>query len=263
MAQTPITNQSTGKVYPGKFIWHDLLTSEPAKAGQFYEALFGWDIEYHPNYSLVRNGDKLIAGIVKAQSAEQQARGGLWLPTASVADVDATAKLVTAHGGKILKGPLDMGQRGRAMLIRDSQQADLLILSTAGGDPVDAEPAIGDWLWDELWSKDPDGIEPFYAAVFGYDQVLANDSYSVLLRDKQWRAGIRLVRDEIEHLLWVPVIRVADTQATTQRVAELGGSVKVASGEVPGNPDIALIADTTGALLLIQRWPSATVLEEL
>ncbi|OUS10115.1 hypothetical protein A9Q89_11705, partial [Gammaproteobacteria bacterium 53_120_T64] len=104
MAQTPITNQGSGKVYPGKFIWHDLLTPEPTKAGQFYEALFGWDIEYHPNYSLVRNGDKLIAGIVKAQSAEQQARGGLWLPTASVADVDATAKLVTAHGGKILKG---------------------------------------------------------------------------------------------------------------------------------------------------------------
>jgi len=263
MAQTPITDQPSGEVLPGKFIWHDLLTPEPKKAGQFYQALFGWNIEYHPDYTLMRNGDKLIAGIVKAESSDHQAKGGLWIPTVSVADVDATASLVTANGGKILKGPLDMGKRGRALLIRDSQNADLLVLSATGGAPVDVDPAINDWLWDELWSKDPDAIESFYAAVLGYDQVLDSDNYSVLLRDEQWRAGIRRVRDEIDHLLWVPVVRVADTRATTKRVTELGGTVKVAAGEVPGNPDIALIADTTGALLLIQRWPSPTVQEGL
>jgi len=263
MAQTPITNKPSGEILPGKFIWHDLLTPEPEKAGQFYQALFGWQIEYHPDYTLVRNGDKLIAGIVKAESSAQQAKGGLWLPTVSVADVDATAKRVTANGGKLLKGPLDMGERGRAVLIRDAQNADLLLLSAKGGAPADAEPAIGDWLWDELWSKDPDAIEAFYAAVLGYDQVLDNDNYNILLRDKQWRAGIRRVRDEIDHLLWVPVVRVADTRATTKRVTELGGTVKVAAGEVPGNPDIALITDTTGALLLIQRWPSPALQEEL
>lgn len=263
MAQTPITDKPSGEVLPGKFIWHDLMTPEPEKAGQFYQALFGWNIEYHPDYTLVRNGDKLIAGIVKAESSNQQAKGGLWIPTISVVDVDATASLVTANGGKILKGPLDMGKRGRALLIRDSQQADLLVLSAAGGAPADDDTAIGDWLWDELWSKDPAAIESFYAAVFGYDQVLDSDNYSVLLRDEQWRAGIRRVRDEIEHLLWVPVVRVADTLATSKRVTELGGIVKVAAGEVPGNPDIALIADTTGTLLLIQRWPSPTIQEGL
>lgn len=263
MAQTPITDKPSGEVYPGKFIWHDLLTPEPEKAGQFYQALFGWEIEYHPDYTLVRNGDKLIAGIVKAESSEQQAKGGLWIPTVSVADVDATASLVTANGGKILKGPLDMGMRGRALLIRDSQNADLLLLNAAGGAPADVDPAIGDWLWDELWSKDPDATESFYAAVLGYDQVLDTDNYSILMRDGQWRGGIRRVRDEVDHLLWVPVVRVADTRATTKRVTELGGNVKVEAGEVPGNPDIALITDTTGTLLLIQRWPSSTLQEGL
>jgi len=59
------------------------------------------------------------------------------------------------------------------------------------------------------------------------------------------------------------VVRVADTRATTKRVTELGGTVRVEAGEVPGNPDIALIADTSGALLLIQRWPSPTIQEGL
>jgi len=263
MAQTPITAQPSGEVLPGKFIWHDLLTPDPEKAGQFYQALFGWHIEHHPDYTLVRNGDKLIAGIVKAESSNQQAKGGLWLPTVSVADVDATASLVTANGGKILKGPLDMSKRGRALLIRDAQNADLLVIAAKGGAPADVDAAIGDWLWDELWSKDPAAIESFYAAVLGYDQVLDGDNYSVLLRDEQWRAGIRRVRDEIEHLLWVPVVRVADTLATTQRVTELGGTVKVNAGEVPGNPHIALIADPVGTLLLIQRWSPAIAKEEI
>ena len=262
MAETPITEQPSGEVYPGKFIWHDLLTHEPKKAGQFYQDLFGWTIEYQSHYSLIRNGGKLIAGIVETGSSEK-AKGGLWLPTVSVADIDATASAVTANGGEILNGPIDMGQRGHALLIRDPQQSDLVVLSAEGGDPTDADPAIGDWLWDELWSKDPEAIEPFYATVLGYDQVLASDDYSVFLHDDKWRAGIRHVRDNTRHLLWVPVVRVADTAATAKRASELGGTVHVKAGEVPGNPDIALIADTVGTLLLIQRWPTQAVKKEL
>jgi len=262
MAETPITEQPSGEVYPGKFIWHDLLTHEPKKAGQFYQDLFGWTIEYQPHYSLIRNDGKLIAGIVKTGLTDEKAKGGLWLPTVSVADIDATASAVTANGGKILNGPIDMGQRGHALLIRDPQQSDLVVLSAEGGDPADADPAIGDWLWDELWSKDPEAIEPFYAAVFGYDQVLASDDYSVFLHDDKWRAGIRHVRDNTRNLLWVPVVRVADTAATEKRASELGGTVHVKAGEVPGNPDIALIADTVGTLLLIQRWPTQAVKKE-
>jgi len=268
MAETPIIEQPSGEVYPGKFIWHDLLTHEPKKAGQFYQDLFGWTIEYQPHYALIRNGGKLIAGIVttgvvKADATDETVKGGLWLPTVSVADIDATASAVTANGGKILNGPIDMGQRGHALLIRDPQQSDLVVLSAKGGDPVDADPAIGDWLWDELWSKNPESLEPFYAAVFGYDQVLSSDDYSVFLHDDEWRAGIRHVKDNTRHLLWVPVVRVADTAATTKRASELGGTVQVEAGEVPGNPDIALIADTVGTLLLVQRWPTQAVKKEL
>ena len=263
IAQTPISHQPSGEVYPGKFIWHDLLTPEPQKAGQFYQALFGWSIEYHPDYAVVSNGDKLIAGIIKSEPSTKPNKGGLWIPTASVADVDASASTVESHGGKILKGPVDMGQRGRAALIRDPQGADLLLLSAKGGDPADSEAAMGDWLWDEIWTQDPDTIEAFYATVLGYDQVLETDDYSVLMRDEKWRAGIRRVKDKIKHLLWVPVVRVADAEATAGRVEALGGVVWVAPGEVPDNPNIALIADPVGALLLIQRWSPAIAKEAL
>jgi predicted enzyme related to lactoylglutathione lyase len=255
MAQVPITESPSGKTYPGKFIWHDLLTPDPLSAGKFYEELFGWQIDYQGKYAVVRNGGKLIAGILQVEPADGRARDGVWIPSVSVADVDAAADLVKANGGMILKGPVDMDRRGRAVLISDPQRADLVLLSAKGGDPADAEAAIGDWLWDEIWTDDPDNIEDFYRSVLGYDEVAYGDDYDVFMHKGEWRAGVRLVRDAKEHMLWVPVVRVADPEATAQRVSELGGVVWVAPDEAPSNGDTALIGDTTGALLLIQRWP--------
>ena len=255
MAQVPITENPTGRTWPGRFIWHDLLTPDPLAAGKFYEELFGWQIDYQGKYAVVRNGGKLIAGILQVEPTAGSTPDGVWLPTVSVADVDAAASRVTANGGRVLKGPIDMKQRGRAVLISDPQRADLVLLKAKGGDPADTEAAIGDWLWDELWSDDPDNIEAFYQAVLGYDEMAWGDDYDVFLYQGEWRAGLRHVRDAKQHMLWVPVVRVADPVASAERVGELGGVVWVAPDEAPSNGDIALIGDPTGALLLIQRWP--------
>jgi predicted enzyme related to lactoylglutathione lyase len=255
MAQVPITENPSGKTYPGKFVWHDLLTPDPLAAGKFYEKLFGWQIDYEGDYAVVRNNGKLIAGILRLKPTDGRAVQGVWMPTVSVADVDAAVDRVKANGGMLLKGPADMDKRGRAALISDPQRADLVLLNAKGGDPADTEAAIGDWLWDELWSDDPDGIEAFYEAVFGYDEIDLGEGYDIFLHKGEWRAGLRYVQDKHELMLWVPVIRVADPAATAQRVTELGGVVWVAPDEAPSNGDTALIGDTTGALLLIQRWP--------
>jgi len=255
MVQIPITENPSGKTYPGKFIWHDLLTPDSLSAGKFYEKLFGWQIDYKGQYAVVRNRGKLIAGILQIEPADGRARNGVWIPSVSVADVDAAVSLVKANGGKILKVPVDMDQRGRAVLISDLQRADLVLLSAKGGDPADTEAAFGNWLWDEIWTNDPDEIEEFYRSVLGYDEIASGDKYDVFKYKGKWRAGIRHVQDDREHMLWVPVVRVADPEAIAQRVRELGGVVWVSPNEAPSKGDTALIADTTGALLLIQRWP--------
>ena len=255
MAQIPITENPSGKTYPGKFIWHDLLTPDPLSAGKFYEKLFGWEIEYKGRYAVVRNHGKVIAGILQVEPSDGKARDGVWIPWVSVADVDAAVSLVKSNGGKILKGPVHMDQRGRGVLISDPQRAHLVLLKAKGGDPADTEAAIGDWLWNEIWTDDPNRIENFYGSVLGYDAIDSGDRYGVFKTNGKWRAGIRHVEDDREHMLWVPVVRVADPEATAQRVRELGGVVWVSPDEAPSKGDTALIADTTGALLLIQRWP--------
>jgi predicted enzyme related to lactoylglutathione lyase len=197
MAQVPITESPTGKTLPGKFIWHDLLTPDPLSAGKFYEELFGWQIDYEGDYAVVRNDGKLIAGILRLKPADGRAVQGVWIPTVSVADVDAAVDRVKANGGMLLKGPFDMDKRGRAALISDPQRADLVLLNAKGGDPADTEAAIGDWLWDELWSDDPDGIEAFYEAVFGYDEIDLGEGYDIFLH---WAVsyGLHLMRRQVK-----------------------------------------------------------------
>jgi len=237
------------------FVWHDLVTPDALSAGKFYEELFGWQIEHQGQYAVVRNGDKLIAGILQVEPAEGREREAVWIPTVSVADVDAAAELVIANGGIILKGPADMEKRGRAVLISDPQRADMVLLNAKGGDPVDAEPAIGDWLWNEIWTDDPEVSEAFYATVLGYDEMVPGDDYDVFVYQGKWRAGMRHLQDKNDHMLWVPVVRVADPEATARRVEELGGVVWITPDEAPSKGNTALIGDATGALLLIQRWP--------
>jgi predicted enzyme related to lactoylglutathione lyase len=255
MTQVPITENPSGKTFPGKFVWHDLLTPDPLAAGKFYEKLFGWQIDYEGQYAVVRNGGKLIEVILKVEPAAGVTMEAVWMPSVSVTDVDAAASRVMANGGMVLKGPIDMDKRGRAVLISDPQRADLVLLETNGGDPADTDAAIGDWLWDEIWTDDPDGTEEFYEAVLGYDEITLGEGSDIFLYEGEWRAGIRYVKDKREHMLWVPVVRVADPAVTVQAVPELGGVVWVAPDEPPSNGDTALIGDSTGALLLIQRWP--------
>ncbi|MFA9421560.1 MAG: VOC family protein [Gammaproteobacteria bacterium] len=263
MAQTPVTENPSGKTFPGKFIWHDLVTPDVLSAGKFYEQLFGWQIDYQEQYAVVRNGNKLIAGILQVEPAGGHERDAVWIPSVSVADIDAAAELVIANGGMILKGPADMEKRGRAVLVSDPQRSELVLLNAKGGDPADSKAEFGDWLWDEIWTDDAEITEAFYATVVGYDEMVSGDAYDVFIYQGKWRAGMRHLQDKRDHMLWVPVVRVADPGATARRVKELGGVVWITPDEAPRKGNTALIGDPTGALVLIQRWPPQASTGEL
>lgn len=101
MAQVPVTDHPSGKTYTGKFIWHDLLTPDARSAGEFCEKLFDWQIEYLQHYAVVRNNGKLIGGILQVDPPKGRAGDGVWLPSVSVADVDAAANRVKTNGGTL------------------------------------------------------------------------------------------------------------------------------------------------------------------
>ncbi len=111
---------------PGKVVWHDLTTDDPASCKKFYAALLGWQyvdttVLGRP-YSVARLGTKSIGGI-HAPSWRAPARLADWLSYMSVADVDASVNKAKAAGGGVLAGPLDVDSVGRAAVLIDPQGA--------------------------------------------------------------------------------------------------------------------------------------------
>jgi hypothetical protein len=189
-----------------------------------------------------------------------------WLPSLSVADVDASAAQLSAAGGVIHEGPGDLKGRGRFALVSDPQGAQLILLHAASGDPPDGdEVAMGSWLWNELWSKDPPKSIAFYDSLVGYTVLDAPDlaNYWILTKDDRWRAGVRSVLFREVDAKWVQSVRVTDPVAVAERVVSFGGEILIHPGEPPSDGNMALIADPTGALLMVQRWPKISPEDEL
>jgi predicted enzyme related to lactoylglutathione lyase len=258
---TPVTEPPTGIHHQGKFVWNDLLTDDVAIAKGFYGQLFGWTFEQRGGYTVIKNESQSIGGM--AQVGEESGKTGAarWICSLSVADVDKAAALTTEAGGTVHVGPLELLNRGRGALVDDPQGAQLLLLNATDGDPEDKEPVIGSWLWHELWSHDTEASLAFYQKLAGYDFDGEQTDYLILLKDDQWRAGIRNIKDSELVMRWIPVVRVADTKETAERSEELGGQLHVGPRDTASGGSVALLSDPSGALVIIQRW-SATATEQ-
>ncbi|BAO44074.1 VOC family protein [Thiolapillus brandeum] len=251
-----ITDKATGEYHPGKFVWHDLLTTDEVKSQTFYGELLGWSFRNSGEYIQVYNGDQLIGGILTIRPEPGKARpvSGQWLAFMSVEDVDRAAETVKAKGGTIINGPMSLGERGRGVLISDPAGAQLLLLHANGGDPKDREPGIGDWLWNEVWTLEPGPLVSFYTEVGQYEDTLQGDEDMILLNEGHWRAGIRPIAQKAYAGRWVPAVRVEDPASLLDKVRKLGGSVLLAPGQEGASEDTALITDNSGSLLILQRW---------
>lgn len=249
-----ITQSMTGEWHHGKFVWHDLLTDDVATARKFYAEVFGWTFKTNGTYTQILNHGDLIGGMMQVGPTDDNKAEALWLPSLSVANIDQSIRYMKSKKGKVIKGPLEMKERGRGALVSDPQGAQLVFLHARNGDPKDVTPQVGDWLWNELWTNTPQKSYDFYRKLVGYDSDQKRDSYRILKKKGKWRAGIRDVSKEDLKARWVPAIRVSNVEETMTKVKALGGKVLVSPHKALVNGDVALIADNTGALVIIQRW---------
>lgn len=263
-----ITETPTGRHDPGRIVWRDLISGNPAQSRRFYEELFGWEFEGVGNlfnlggddaYSLIRHNGRLIGGMVNEASLDNDADDvSQWVVLMSVADVDAAAEDFQTRGGEVLTPPTDVADRGRMAIVVDPQGALLALVETAQGDPEAHEPGYGDFLWDELWTTDLSAATAFYAGLTGLEQsdreVAGGRAYRTLDRGDQPTLGIMTHPIEGRRPVWVTYIRVEDPAAITARVAELGGTVYLEAQDRPIGGQVALIADPSGAGIALQSW---------
>jgi predicted enzyme related to lactoylglutathione lyase len=111
---------------PGDLCWIELMTTDAPAALAFYQALFGWqgitafDMGPMGVYQTFGRHLGAIGGMMRKppQLSHVPPHWGLYF---RVPDVGAAAARVTAHGGTILNGPMDVPDGTRIVQCMDPQ----------------------------------------------------------------------------------------------------------------------------------------------
>ena len=116
----------------GAFSWSELLTTDPARAAEFYGKLFGWTFETMDMgtgpYRVIKAGDTSIGGIM-AVPPDAPGMPPAWGSYVTVKDVDATVRDCVALGGKVMVPAMDIPTVGRMAVVQDPQGACINVIT--------------------------------------------------------------------------------------------------------------------------------------
>jgi predicted enzyme related to lactoylglutathione lyase len=242
----------------GRFVWHELHTSDSAKAQKFYGALLPWenkDVDMGPGekYGLVLMGGKDFAGITK-----NKAPAGVpshWLSYLGVDDVDAYTKKVKELGGSVKMEPMEIPNVGRFSVVADPQGAAFALYKHAK--PYEAEPEqppVGAFCWEELYTPDPVAAVKFYSALFGYTteehDMGPMGTYRILKRGDRQTAGVmKPPPGAPAQAHWLSYLHVKNVDESTRNAKELGADVKMQPMDIPNIGRFSVLLDPTGAAI--------------
>jgi predicted enzyme related to lactoylglutathione lyase len=239
---------STVKTWVGRFVWHEQVSSDPIRAQEFYTQLFGWGTEvFKPgevDYTMISSSGQSHGGFGKAMEGAPPPH---WLSHVRVENVDETLLKAESAGGKLAAGPFEMGEVGRMAIVTDPQGAFVSLYQP----DTEGPGSEGVFVWDELATTDIDGAQRFYEEVFGWttkDMGPDFGGYRTFEVGETGIAGLMTLQDASIPPHWQPYVAVGDTDATTAKARELGGSAVMAPTDVPTIGRIAVLRDPQGAV---------------
>lgn len=233
----------------GRFVWHDLVTSDTAAAQSFYTKVLGWKTqswEQDPNYSMFAAASGPLGGTVSDASGQPH-----WIGYLSADNLQATIDQATAAGASVVKEATPAGT-GEYAILKDPQGA-LFGVYAGGSQSKDAPAKRGEFSWHELATSDPKAALDFYMQLFGWEQVAAHDmgemgTYYIFGRDGKQEGGIYAPQGgTAPH--WLGYVRVKDVNQIVKKVKSAGGKVLNGPMEVPGGDWIVQFADPQGGAL--------------
>jgi len=250
-----------GTRLPGKFVWYDLATEDPAASRAFYGAVFGWKFSDPPDapasYAIIENAGAKVGGIFRRVRPAGARVGARWLSVMSVADAAKAVKVARERGGQVLVPPTVVPGRGTHAVLRDPDGAPFGVIVNDGGDPTDTPVADGDFFWLDLFTHDTAKAAAFYAAIGGYEVDVgeaAGRRRTLLATDGVARAGIAHLAADYDKATWVPYVLVDDVPATLARVAKAGGKVLIAPRPDLLDGNVAVVSDPQGGVIGIVNW---------
>ncbi len=246
----------------GRFVWYELVTTDPQAAQSFYTNVVGWSTAPFENaeipYTMWMNGEAPVGGVMELpKEARDHDTPPHWIAYVEVDDVDATAKKAGKLGGTIVVQPSDIPNVGRFAILHDPQGATIAIHKSDQEMAANGEPRVGQFSWRELATTDHEAAFDFYSKLFGWNETDAVDmgemgTYQMYGRGEEMFGGMFNKPDEMPGPpAWLYYTLVDDIDEAVERVRENGGQVLNGPMEVPGGSRIAQCMDPQGAMFAL------------
>lgn len=83
--------------------WWDFSTKQPEEAKKFFASMLGWTYEDsdHPDYKIVKEGDKPVGGIMAMNGSGWEAVQPHWMPYVNTDNIEASVTKAIQLGAKI------------------------------------------------------------------------------------------------------------------------------------------------------------------
>ena len=235
--------------------WVDLMTSDHARAREFYGQLFGWTAnepseEFGGYFMFEKDGIPVAGGMPEMPDAGPP---NVWSIYLSIDDAERAVEMATATGAQVIAPAMDVADLGKMAVLIDPAGAPIGMWQpyTFGGFTVLAEPGTPGWF--ELLTRDYQASVDFYRTVFGWDTRTMADTddfkYTTANDGDTMLAGVMDATGFLPDGVpahWSVYFAVADTDATVAKLTELGGSVEQPAEDTPYGR-IAVVADPMGA----------------
>jgi predicted enzyme related to lactoylglutathione lyase len=251
----------------GRFVWHELMTTDPRAAARFYKAVMGWRTqrwEQDPSYTLWLTADGPLGGLMALpDDAKRMGAPPNWLAYVGTPEIDATVDRAMALGARVITGPLDVPGAGRFAVMADPQGAVFAPYRAAAEPPGhQGDPRLGEFSWHELATTDPVAALAFYSDLFGWEKTEAMDAGPPLgvyqmygLQGKSMGGIYTKPAEQPGPPYWLCYALVRDAVTAAGKVRALGGKVLNGPMQVPGGDWIAQCLDPQGAAFAVHSLP--------
>jgi len=251
----------------GRFVWHELMTTDPEAAKAFYTAVIGWKAKEWegPNpYTLWIWGESQMGGLMELpKQARDMGAPPSWMGYIGTPDVDATTARARELGATVPVPPSDIPTIGRFSVLQDPQGASFDAFTPNGEARPETAPGLGDFSWHELATTDQNAAWDFYSDLFGWEKTSAMDMgpagvYQMFGHGGFVYGGIyNKAKESPGPPAWLHYIRVEDVHRTSEKIKEHGGQVVNGPMEVPGGDWVAMAVDPQGAPFAVHHKAQA------
>lgn len=256
----------------GRFLWHDLMTSDVEGATRFYGSVAGWTTtpfgagdagEGKPPYLMWLAGGRPVGGVT-TRPDDSASPPAFWMAHVGTPDLDATYAAALALGARSHVPPTVIPSVGRFAIVADPQGAPFSLYepadaTAAAAGSAAAAPSVGGFAWYELATRDAGAALEFYGRLFGWERTGASDmgamgEYVMYGQGERTYGGMFNAGAGVTPA-WLLYIHVDSVERAVEAVRAGGGEVQHGPVAVPGGGRIAQCRDPQGGAFAVHAGP--------